>query len=49
MEKGYISGLTKTALAYNLSYHLKDAKNEQEIPEIINHILNSFEYKEDKE
>jgi hypothetical protein len=49
MEKGYISGLSKAALAYNLVYHLKDAKTEQEISEIISHILNSFEYKEDKE
>ncbi len=48
MEKGYTSILTKPALAYNLAYHLKAAKTEQEISDIIHNVLNSFEHKEDK-
>lgn len=49
MEKGYTSGLTKAALVYNLIYHLKDINTEQELSDIINNVLDSFEYKEDKE
>jgi hypothetical protein len=48
MEKGYTSVLTKPILAYNLAYHLKKAQTERDIFDIINHILNSFEYKEEE-
>lgn len=48
MEKGYISVLAKPILAYNLAYHLKNAKTEDEAYDIIYRVLNSFEHKEDK-
>ena len=49
MEPGYTSILTKNALAYNLAYHIKEAKTESEMYNVINSILTSFEYKENKD
>jgi hypothetical protein len=48
MEAKYKSILSKNALAYNLAYHIKEAKNEQELCEIIDSLLTSFEYQENK-
>ena len=47
MEKGYISTLTKPVLAYNLCYHLKEAKTDEEIQKVVAKILDAFEYTSD--
>lgn len=49
MEKGYTSVLTKETLIYNLVYHAKNAKTEEELYQRIKSTINSFEYKEDKD
>lgn len=46
MERGYLSILTKNALAYNLAYHLKDKCGLDNAHEVVISVLNSFEYKE---
>lgn len=43
MDFGYICSLTKGVLAYNLIYHLKECKTEEEISEVVNRTLDSFE------
>lgn len=49
MEKGYTSVLTKETLIYNLVYHAKNTKTEEELYQRIKSTIDSFEYKENKD
>ena len=49
MKKGYISVLTKETLIYNLVYHAKSTKTEEELYQSIKSTIDSFEYKENKD
>jgi hypothetical protein len=46
-EVGYISILSKNALAYNLAYHLRHMKEEDNPYLIIEKVLNTFSFKKE--
>lgn len=48
MEKGYTSVLPKETLIYNLVYHAKNAKTDDELYRCIKSTIDSFECKEGK-
>lgn len=46
-EVGYVSILSKNALAYNLAYHLKNMKDGDNPYLIIEKVLDSFDFKKE--
>ena len=46
MERAYSSMLTKNVLAYNIAYHIQDARNTDDAQKVIVKLLEAFEYRE---